>query len=457
VPGARIAGGIPMRGTIYDTQGNYPDTVPHSNNWGLSARYTHSFDWAKLSFLSAYRDNNNTYTADQDTTARNLSQYNQTVLTQTYQEELNLVGSTSKIDWTAGLFYFDAHNKGIAELMGGAPAANTTTVGTMNTASYAGYGQATLRATDTTRITAGIRYTDDQRTLNSSQVAAPGNTKILGTLLATQTGHVSFPVPTWRFAIDQHLAEDVMVYASYDRGFKSGVYNLSVTGQPPVKPERLDAYEVGTKSEWFDRLVQVNAAMFYYNYKDIQLTQFNGPVSELLNAAKGQVKGLDTEVIVAPPVATGRLTLNTGLSVLNAKYSSFPNGPFSIPKIAGGNIIVSHDLTGDDMIRAPKWTLAVGSDYKVPVGKDSLNFNLTYFHSDGFFWEADNRLRQPSYDILNAEIGLSFGSRQQYQVRIFGKNLGDTRYFSLQASNSLGDVAAPAAPRTYGVGFDFRL
>lgn len=99
-----------------------------------------------------------------------------------------------------------------------------------------------------TRITLGARYNSEKRGLSGRQInyAADGTT-VASTYVVPDDTDATFNKMTWRIAVDQDLAKDVLAYVSYNRGFRSGAYNPSSLTSPPVRPEVLDAYEVGLK------------------------------------------------------------------------------------------------------------------------------------------------------------------------------------------------------------------
>jgi iron complex outermembrane receptor protein len=232
---------------------------------------------------------------------------------------------------------------------------------------------------------------------------------------------------------------------------------LTNLGAPAVGPETLDAYEVGIKSEFLDHSIRLNAAAFYYKYKGVQLTTTQVGVTSYFNAAEGRIKGGEAELTLAPRVSFGDLLINAGLSYLNAFYDSFPRGQITTPNPAGGNIQTLGDLSGNRMIRSPKWTATLGVDYSIPVGVNELGLDVSYYYNDGFFWDPDNRLAQPAYKLLNAEISYGFGPEKRYRVRAFGKNLTNQLYYFYVAGATLVDVAQAADPRTYGIGFDVKF
>lgn len=459
-PGSRAVGNVAFRGSPYDSQANFRGRSGPSHSGGVSLHYTHDFGGGTtLSSLTAYRDLKQGWQFDQDNTALRIADADLIERTATIQQELLLMSSAGRLDWTLGFFYFHADSKyDPLSIRSVTPILNQDTFSRQLTDSYAGFAQATYKITDTTRITGGYRYTIDERDLRGTITAAPGSSVPVGTVIATTAGQrADFPRPTWRIAIDQDVGANAIVYVSYNRGFKSGVFNISNFTQPPVSPEILDAYEAGLKSEWLDRMLRLNVAGFRYDYSNIQLSRVNAGQIFMYNAASATVNGFEAEATFAPPLQRAELQLRTGVSVLDGEYKSFPSGPTTTPAPAGGNVVTLTDLSGRKMVRAPDWTLNLGADLKVPTSSGEFGMTVNYYHSDGFFWEADNRIRQQPYDTLNAQVSYNFGSELQYGVRLFGRNLTDELYHVYMQESGLGDNAVPAAPLTYGIAVDFQF
>jgi iron complex outermembrane receptor protein len=244
-----------------------------------------------------------------------------------------------------------------------------------------------------------------------------------------------------------------MGYISDDRGFKSGVYNLLSYAAAPVSPETLDAYQLGIKSELAEHRVRLNAAVFYYNYKNIQVQEISAGTINLVNAAAAKMKGMDVDFAFLP---VDSFTVRGGFELMNGRYTDFRNAPFLSPTLSpsgspvGGNTQSVGDATGFDTVRTPKGTANISGTYRWPVSRGNLKSVLSYYHNSGFAWDPDNRLRQSSYDVLNASIDWSAASNA-WGVRIWGNNLTDTRYCVYETEQTLLDSCAAAPPRTYGV------
>jgi iron complex outermembrane receptor protein len=474
--GTRTILGGPRVGGPYD--GNYNWGVfARNKQWGVGADIRLDLGSATLRSLTAYRDYrwNNDY--DQDVTPVRIIDVVRDEVSDTFQQEFLLSGTTGKLDWTTGLFYFEMDAE-IQPISTAAAPVSTTNVARFSkaiTKSYAAYAQGTYAVTDALSLTAGIRYTDDKSTLDGTLVTLPGHPLGAGvTLVSVADEEISANKVTWRLAADYQVSDALMLYASASRGFKSGQFNLTSITQLPTRPETLDAYEVGFKSDLLDRRLRFNAAVFRYEYKDIQLVQVAPPPVNIqtLNAARARVNGAEFEVVAVPPVGIGRLEIGATLALLDAKYTSFPNAPHFVPNpftspppgvvcpapssaAPGGNTACKSDASGRRMIHSPKWTLGVTADYTMPIGPGDLELTANYYHNDGFYWEPSNRVRQKAFDVVNAQIAFA-PTDSPWRFRVFARNLTDELYYSSVSEQAVGDLATAQPPRTFGVGVDFR-
>ncbi|MBB3862340.1 iron complex outermembrane receptor protein [Novosphingobium hassiacum] len=459
IAGSRAAGGGVLTGTIYDSNGNLP-IIARKEQYGVSVKAEADAGPFHLQSTSAYRHYDININLDSDGTPVRVVDIRTHEITKTFQQELLATATLGQLDLTLGGFYFrsDARYLPVEARSGLTAAANADTFSRMLTNSYAGFVQGTYRFTEKTRFTAGLRYTQDNRTIDATQYAAPGNPRPVGTILnstatlPSSATDKTFNKLTWRFALDHQLAASVLVYASQSRGFKSGVFSTAAPFAPAVEPETLDAYEIGIKSDLFDRRLRVNLAAFHYTYANIQLTSItSGGVPQLLNAASSRYNGVDGEIVYVPAVSRGSLTLRTAFSILGAHYSSYPNAVFLTPRPTGGNIQSTGDATGNRSVNSPRFTSTVGIDYEVPLnGSIKAGLNATWSYNDGFFWDSQNRLRQPSYNIVNMQASLAtLDSR--WRLRVYARNLLNEQYYSFLSPGTFGDPGAPAAPRTYGV------
>jgi iron complex outermembrane receptor protein len=459
VAGTLGISGVPFTGSPYDTNANvYPGV--EFRQWGASLKYEHDFGWAKFSTLTAYRFSRTSVVFDQDGSPVpfvNIDPYNDKDTD--WQQELLLVGNAGKLQWTTGLFVFN-DEAGVAPLAIQSfviPPLNYYINAAQNTNSYSGFAQGTYSLTESTRATAGVRYTIDEREVFGNQSANAMSPAGAGTVLDSVQASKNFPKVTWRAGLDQTLSQGMLLYGSVSTGFKSGVFNTSALSPTPIAPETLTAFELGFKSEFLDHALRFNAATFYYNYKNIQLTRVESGTNILLNAASGKLDGLELESSYAVPVPVGALLLNANLSLLHAYYGSFPDGPVFIPTGVGGNITESRDLSGNTMIRSPRSTFSIGGDYSIPVPGGTFAMSAQFFRSAAFYWDPDDLDRQNAYNLLSAQLSYAFGEEQHYKARVYGQNLTNQYYSTFTNANAFGTLESAAPPRTYGVAFDFKF
>jgi iron complex outermembrane receptor protein len=369
----------------------------------------------------------------------------------TWTEELQLNSpDSSPIKWIVGGFYYsNADRLDISILNAGSLIQQVHSE--MNTRSWAAFGQATFPILAATNLTLGARYTRDTHDFQGN-VLTPAATTVVTPESAVDTK------PTYRVALDQQLSDAVLGYVSFTTGFKSGFYNLTTPTDPRVKPQSVKSPEIGLKSELFDRRVRLNAAAFYTDFSDIQVRVVQGLTTSFFNAAKARIAGLDLD---AEAAATERLTVRAAMSYLYSEYTSFDNAPlFHVDSL--GRLISDGrgSVQGNQLVNAPKWVGTLGADYRMPfVSGSSLVLSGTYNYNGGYYFDAQNRpqTRNDAYRLLNAS--LAFISRNDvWQVRVYGNNLTDAKYYSdLDVTAGTGDIYWPAAPRTFGgqVTFNF--
>ena len=444
------------------------DPVADVTMKGASLKWDQDFGAVRLVNTAAYGSTSFRQLSDLDAQPANVVQLDLNGYDRSWNDELQLLsGADSRIDWVIGFFYL--HDKtGFEGPVGWkqSGAGNFNRFGYQSTDAYAGYGQATIpvvgNAWPGTHVTGGIRYSSETRGLKFTQVPSPPTYPV-----DTQA---DFSNTNYRVAVDHQFGDDRMAYLSFTTGFKSGLYNANAPTDPPVRPETIDAWEMGVKSRWLDRRLSLEASIFHYTFNDIQLRKPTGAsagTTSLLNAAAGRSQGLDASL---KAVATDRLSFQAGFEVLSTKYTDFPSYAFSWPNPAsctpapgqstgaptGGNTSCLGDATGNDLIQAPHFTGNFGIQYAMstPVGRVALN--ALYSYTDSFAWEADNRLQNPAYSMVNGSVTWT-SQGQAWEAILWGKNLSNAHFYFNKGSLPFGDIGLDAPPRTFGVDFTFHF
>jgi iron complex outermembrane receptor protein len=484
-PGSVGLDGTPYLGKYRINTRRAPKVVQRQTAVSLKAEQ--KFDFATLTSTTGYVDNSSPSQNIPNGIAGNpivgQSAVNIDVLasSKVFSQEFQLASnpSDSPLSWVAGLYYYHANNMNRFGVYGtcvgstcAAAPLPTQTTGFTRTRSYSAYADGTYSVTPATRLTVGLRYTVDKQSLSGFAIPLAGLPNSPAALPPSVVLHpgdpfpgfpngidtaVSYPKLTFRGVLAQDLTPDIHAYASFNRGFKSGEYNPVSFTNPATKPEVLDAYELGIKSELFGHILRLNASAFYYDYHNIQLKSTAPPAPPgqalFFNAASAHSKGLDADFVFAP--AQG-LTFNGGLELLDATYTSFPNGQCTFPRAIAGPVLggvgsTPCDLAGKRLPNAPKFSYRLGVTYTFETSMGSFALNANDGYKSSYFWETDNRLTQRAYHLVNTSATWT-SEDGRYSLQVFAKNLTNTYYFAGAQEGSFGnDVYVPGAPRTYGV------
>jgi iron complex outermembrane receptor protein len=420
---------------------------------GASMNVQHDFDSFRIVSISAYRrsevftQGSAQLTPDPEFAISSLASIKNSQLSQEFQV-LSLPGS--RVNWTAGTYLYadDAGETPPTQIAGGliSPLTSFDVYDHQKAYSVAVYGQGTTQVAADTNLTLGLRYTAERRNFAGyEELSDP----VDGTFQIADAQHAIFKKPTWRVSLDHHFTDDTMAYVSYNRGFKSGGFNDTLFPSTKFAPEQLDAYELGEKTELLNHTLIVNTSAFFYDYKNIQAFQYlvNGSVS-VYNAGSAQLYGIDLD---AKWKVLERLTLTGGFEAMQSKYTSFPTAALSSAVPGGGTSYAFGSAEGNRLPLTPNFTASLTGDYVFPLGaRGAVTMTATYSFNDGFYGEPDNRLHQPSYNVVNAQVAWA-SADEIYEVRLWGKNLTDADYVSAIGSQVNGDFAVFNPPRTYGI------
>ncbi|WP_419825599.1 TonB-dependent receptor [Sphingomonas sp.] len=441
--GAQIPGAPPVGaafGGQYSTDPRHPyvDVETRLNGRGYlgSGRVRYSLDNIDLLSVTAYKRGTFKSTLDADNTSFPLESIAYKVKSHSFSQEIQALStSDSRFQWIVGGYYFRAregYDPFTVVLSRALSPTDLSYFSFVRTEAESVFGQGTYELFPGTKLTAGLRYNTEKKSLDASLVSPTfGNIVIGGPISPSDR----FRKLTWRFSVDHKLAKDVLVYASYNRGFKSGSFNvLDLTpGVQGVKPEVLDAYEVGVKSQFADRKIQLNLAGYYYDYKNIQLQRVatGGGTSQavLENAASATLYGLDGDIVVIP---IRGLQLSGGFNLEHSNYDSYV-GASGVNTGPGTQIDVVLDYTGKQLLVAPNLTFNVGGSYKFDIGPGSILLSANYSHSSFYRFSPGNGQFTRAFGLLNGSIGFT-DSKERYTVEFWGRNLTNEQKIGEYAS-----------------------
>ncbi|WP_260922772.1 TonB-dependent receptor [Novosphingobium sp. 9] len=395
--------------------------------WGSSLTVEQNLGFATLKSITAYRDSKFSYFFDPDGSAANYIVVDNHQFDKQFTQELNLVSEGSgPFKWVLGGFYM--HDKA------GNDGSRTTGIYTFGGNGYsqddnavkldsiAAFAEGTYTFGSSTNLTAGLRYTSDKRSLNAQVTDYNGN---IGTTTVTTIDpeQHTFNKLTWRLSLDHRFSPEVLAYASYNRGFRGGTY---ITQNDPVvllKPETVDAYEVGLKTDLFNRSVQLNVAGYYYNEKNIQVMQVISGAQTVYQADGAHIYGVDADMTWR---VTHALRLFGGVNYTHARYTRFTDAmlsqPYPLPSgftvpggvcygsfppygaIAGGNCLYIGDASGNKLQNTPTFTGSIGGSYDLDTGIGKFTLSGNYYYNSGFVGSPDERVKQKAYNTVDAAL-----------------------------------------------------
>jgi len=312
---------------------------------------------------------------------------------------------------------------------------------TQKTKGYAVFGQADYNITEKLVGTVGLRYSADRKSFDYRSIAEGG----LVTLL-TSKQKKTFSAWSGRLGLRYELSDDANVYATYNRGYKSGGFFGGLATTPdelePYANEKLDSYEVGLKSQLFDRRVRLNMSAFYYDYQDQQVfaqALRNGlTVLVLDNAASSKVYGAEIE---GSARVTQNLRIDAGLSLLHAEFGTY--------------LSEGQDFTGNRLPQSPKVTFNVAANYTQPLKSGaSLKGTVDAAYSSKIYFDNSNAERLSQDGVWVAGAQASWVSPDStIEAGVFARNLFDKTYkVSISNIDSLGeDLLTLNRPRSLGV------
>jgi iron complex outermembrane recepter protein len=373
-------------------------------------------------------------------------------------QELQLTSAASqRVQWILGAYFFDEDNfirneyfLPFTDALFGLPDDPTCCSlelnGRTETRAYALFGEATVGLTDRLDIVLGGRYSDEKRGGANLVVFRDAPLTIFDNV--AQFDDESFSSFTPKAGLNFELSDEVFLYTSASRGFKSGGFNPGSYQNEPFDPEEIWAYEVGAKLTMLGGRLRANTAAFLYDYTDLQVQDVENNNVVIRNAAEAEIKGIEIETSW---LASPALRLDTSLTWLDAQFSA---GAMLDPKFPGLGV---QGLSGKQLPRAPEWKIAAGAQYEAALGGGAtLTLRADYIWQDEIFFSAFNvaQLREGSYGWAKARLVYT-SAQGRWSLAAFVDNATD----EVVATNKIynGDIIGSAVvgnlapPRTYGI------
>lgn len=465
--------GVPASDEANELTNNYPFGYTFESE-SFQLRVKVDLDFAAFTSYTQYRDEEGIHDYDFDASPQDASHFHFETTDKIFTQEFLLSSQNDgPLQWTTGLFYMRdktiyPNNQAASEYtlpVYTLPFAFRPSGGTgIKASSMAVFADVTYALLDDLFLTVGARYSVDE--LEDAYYIEDA------TGLKIDQDDVEDDKVTPRVALRYEINDNTSVYTSYTEGFKSSMINLaggallgSLLTDLNVDREEISAYEIGYK--YSDGRLRLDAAAFYYDYKDLQQVSYVG-YDTLVNNADASIYGVDFQSRYA---VTEKLEVSLGLAWLDTEYDNYDeaqtwtqctnpagcNPLFPLPEDYGTFAPGYTDGSGNEILRSPELTATLGAAYRMDLADGSgLDFSGTLYYTSDFYFDAVNTYEQDSYHLLSMRAEWTDPS-DTYTVALFGDNLTDEEYVSSLLPQFYGALATWGAPRTFGISGEFRF
>lgn len=467
IPGTNnyLVNGVPVLNDLRPFRENENADQFQNNRFLLfSATLENDFGPVTLKSITGYVETGFNSRSDHDFSPLPLAELLLTEDSKQFSQEIQLLSNNdSAFKWIVGGFYFHEEASRRSQFFGsrydiiarGAGVVSGFDVGgDITSRSYAAFAQATYDISERFSLTGGLRYTNDRkRGTNSGFQFGP----------APYSGPVaaSFDAFTYRLAADFDVTDDILVYASYSTGYKSGGVNqvsIPALTNPVYRPETVKAIELGLKSRLLERRLQMNLALYHNKYDDLQFQVFGVSGPEAFNADGATVQGVELEIVALP---ADSLRFDASAAYTDATFDT--------------QVVQGVQLGGNLVQRTPEWTFNAGVTADWEVGFGSMRLRAEVNHTSAIHYSAFNRRAgfaapggsdyAQGYDNANLRL-FWFSPNERFSLELYATNVFDT----VQTGNVFRDIGfldipggggpenvSYLPPRQFGATFAFKF
>lgn len=356
-----------------------------------------------------------------------------------YLQEIRITSpSSDTFEYMAGVFYEKAKTERVFDRF---LILDTHWTGLVDSESEAIFGQMKFGLTESTFLTVGARYNWVKLDVNFEDRNAA----------TTFEGDEEDSAFQGKMALQNHLSDDIMLFASYARGYKGPGFDVSSgfnqgRADNPVGKEVSDSFEVGMKGSFMDDRVQLNVVVFDSIFKGFQAQTQKVDIAaginelNLNNVGELETKGVEIESAI---LVSKNLRFDLNLAYTDAVINEFKNATcYPIQTVAEGCVNGSQDLSGKDLSNSPEWKYTLSGEYTLPLSQFDgfANFSYTWQDEINFQLTADPKTTQDDYGILNIGVGIE---AEDYKVTVFVNNVLDQEYASTISGAYSGLFGSP--------------
>lgn len=449
-------------------------------NWGIGGTIDYDLSGAAaLKSITAYRRQSWQSGADLDGSPLNILQTSFDQRQWQFSQELQLLGHAldSRLHYVLGAYYFKekgslhdfvTFDEGLLQVDG---------PNRLQTENYAAFGQIDFRISHLIGVTLGGRYTHENKLFEGGQQDLNGfNYKLFGCSDAngnitpnaqaafappgvTCQQALSYPDPgnpirvypptqnrltfnnfSPKVGVQIHPTEDIMVYGSFSKGYKTGGWTTRFTNPQPTaqsyQPEKATTYEIGFKSTLFDRHLQLNAAAFSTDYKGIQLNFQNGTSPTIGNVGDARIKGFEIEAVIQP---IPEFSVNASVGYIDATYTRL-DPLVSLPSVSGPNPLQAGAVVGSSLPKTPKFQANISPRYELALGNGAkIVFLADWTHASSLSNDVAQTflLQRQAVELVNGSISYTSADKH-WSLTVGGNNITDARYITAGQNNAAG-------------------
>lgn len=397
-----------------------------------------------LKSYTGYRDEKSHVELDSDKTAFQYQFIRFSPKQETFTQEFNLSSNgTGPLQWVAGLYYYKDKAKydRLFVEQGNAPAFHFLDAA-LDTEAYAVFVDGTYEVADRLFVTLGARYNHEKVDEKFASILSN---------FEPTTASVSFNNFSPRAILRYELTPSASVYASYNRGYKAGTLNASGLSTDPVRPENINAYEVGFKMSRPGTRFEI--AGYYYDFQDLQFTSYVGATSRLTNAATARIMGVEGLLVQE---LGNHFQVSLSAAYTDGEYTSFPGAPRYTFTPPGTITVGPDDASGRPISRTPKVSGRASLDYSTPFADGTLRAHGSFYYQSKVYFDPFQTTQQGGYGLLDGRLSWT-DPTDRVTVALWGRNLTNQHYYALVTQQSEGYPAVYGEPRTYGAELSFKF
>jgi iron complex outermembrane recepter protein len=453
--GKNVNDGLP----IDDIPADFPNEG-YRNFSGITLNATATLPW--FTFTSTTGWTNTDRHALTSSANVGLTQYlEESKASEWYEEERVASNGDGRLSWMVGVNGFQQHADDVVnfdltgQLLGAPTGLGIVFDNALLTTSYAGFVELGWKLTDRLHLTVGDRYTRDRKVWSNCQtegqftdINAASATPIWCDTPANSETR-AWTASTPKGVLDLRITDVVYAYASVNRGFRSGGWNFTSPVNPATpystafNPEYATSYETGLKSEFFDRRLRANLAVYLANYTNLQVRTID-PVYHLLgveNAGAARTKGVELETVAKP---AGALIIGANIAWERALYTSFSYISAGVPVNYAGNFL-------DD---APEIMVNFFCSYGVKVpGGGTLTPRVDVSYESHVYYTEQNvsPYDAPAHEAVNVHLRYDAASAP-WGWELYVNNVTNNQWRTYAYQGELNVVGADyALPRIAGI------